>query len=197
LTKNINIQTEDSELIECFLNGDKSAFNLIVLKYQKKIYWVIRKMVLEHQEADDITQEVFIKLYTSIKDFRGESALFTYLYKMAINFSLNYLKKNKIKQSREKPLGDNEYEMADTNNTSSNFDNEKRSLLFAEAIKTLPDMQRLIFNMRFYDDLTYQEISKILNKSVGGLKANYFHAFKKISEFLKSKKKEGYIDYDG
>ena len=93
----LNIQSEDKEIIDSFLNGNINAFNIIVLKYQKRVYWTVRRMVVEHDDADDITQEVFIKLYNSLKDFRGESALFTYLYKMAINYSLNHIRKTRIK----------------------------------------------------------------------------------------------------
>jgi RNA polymerase sigma factor (sigma-70 family) len=191
----LNIQSEDKEIIDSFLDGNNSAFNIIVLKYQKRVYWTIRKMVVNHDDADDITQEVFIKLYSSLKDFRGESMLFTYLYKIAINYSLNHIKKNKNKMAREIPI-DNEF--TDKYSDKSESDNEmeisRKNKLIADAILVLPDQQRAVFNMRFYDDMTYEEIAAVLNKSVGGLKANYFHAFKKIQTFLKEKKLKGFID---
>lgn len=191
----LNIQSEDKEIIDSFLNGNKNAFNIIVLKYQKRVYWTVRRMVVEHDDADDITQEVFIKLYNSLKDFRGESALFTYLYKMAINYSLNHIKKNKNKMLRDIPI-DNEFtdKYSDNNVPDDNMESERKNKLISEAILILPEQQRAVFNMRFYDDMTYEEISSILNKSVGGLKANYFHAFKKIQTFLKDKKLKGFID---
>ncbi len=191
----INIQSEDKVIIDSFLDGNKSAFNIIVLKYQKRVYWTVRKMVVDHDDADDITQEVFLKLYKSLKDFRGESALFTYLYKMAINYSLNHIKKNKNKTIRETPI-DNEFTEKYSDNTESitNMESQNKAKLISEAILILPDQQRAVFNMRFYDNMTYEEISNILNKSVGGLKANYFHAFKKIQNFLKDKKLKGFID---
>ena len=191
----LNIQSEDKEIIDSFLNGNKNAFNIIVLKYQKRVYWTVRRMVVEHDDADDITQELFIKLYNSLKDFRGESALFTYLYKMAINYSLNHIKKNKNKMLRDIPIDDeftNKY--TDNNVPDDNLESERKNKLISEAILILPEQQRAVFNMRFYDDMTYEEISSILNKSVGGLKANYFHAFKKIQTFLKDKKLKGFID---
>jgi len=191
----LNLQSEDKQIIDSFLDGNKSAFNIIVLKYQKRVYWTIRRMVVDHDDADDITQEVFVKLYGSLKDFRGESALFTYLYKIAINYSLNHIKKNKNKMLRESPI-DNEFtdKYSDKDDAGEPMDSEGKNRLISEAILLLPDQQRAVFNMRFYDDMTYEEISSVLNKSVGGLKANYFHAFKKIQAFLKDKKLKGFID---
>lgn len=196
LDKNeLNIQSDDKLIIEEFLNGNSNAFNLIVLKYQKRIYWTVRRMVIDHDDSDDITQNVFIKLHSALKDFRGESALFTYLYKMAVNFSLNHIKKVKNKQMKETVItNDMINNISDYSNYSSGFDSDSRSRLIAEAVAILPDKQRAVFNMRFYDELSYEEISSVLDKSVGGLKANYFHAFKKIQSFLKDKKAKGEID---
>lgn len=191
----LNIQSEDKDIISSFLDGNNSAFNIIVLKYQKRVYWTIRRMIVDHDDADDITQEVFIKLHSSLKDFRGDSALFTYLYKISINYSLNHIKKNKNKMQREIPI-DNNF----TDKYSEKSDSDKgmeltgNIKLIADAILILPEQQRAVFNMRFYDDMTYEEIASVLNKSVGGLKANYFHAFKKIQTFLKEKKLKGFID---
>ena len=152
-------------------------------------------MVIDHDDADDITQNVFIKLHSALKDFRGESALFTYLYKMAINYSLNHLKKVQNKQMKETTINNEMINnIPDSDNSKSGLDSENNNRLIASAISVLPDQQRAVFNMRFYDELTYEEISKILNKSVGGLKANYFHAFKKIQSFLNNKKAKGEID---
>jgi RNA polymerase sigma-70 factor (ECF subfamily) len=191
----LNIQSEDKEIIDSFLIGNKNAFNIIVLKYQKRVYWTVRRMVVDHDDADDITQEVFVKLYSSLKDFRGESTLFTYLYKIAINYSLNHIKKNKNKMLRETPIDDDFTEKYSDNNTSdSSMESQSKNKIISEAILILPEQQRAVFNMRFYDDMTYEEISSVLNKSVGGLKANYFHAFKKIQTFLKDKKLKGFID---
>lgn len=191
----INIQSSDGDIIDSFLEGKESSFNIIVLKYQKRVYWTIRRMVLNHDDADDITQEVFIKLYSSLKDFRGESSLFTYLYKMAVNYSLNHIKKNKNRMLKESPI-DNDFsdKYSDESEQSNGTDSARNTKMIEEAIQILPDQQRAVFNMRFYDEMTYEEIAAILNKSVGGLKANYFHAFKKIQAFLKEKKNKGFID---
>lgn len=181
----LNINSTDNELIESFKCGDQNAFNMIVRRYQKKVYWIIRKMVLDHDDADDITQEVFLKLYRSLGDFRGESKFFTYLYKIAVNFSINHINKHKKINMRK-----SETDSVNVRSTDKAADEEmnskQRTQILEEAISSLPEQQRAVFNMRYYDNLTYEEISEILNKSVGGMKANYFHAIKKLEKFLKN-----------
>ena len=187
--KNLNIQSDDNEIIENFKNGNQNAYNLLVLKYQKKIYWLVRKMVLDHDDADDITQEVFIRLYKSIDKFRGESQFYTYIYKIAVNLSLNHLNKNKRNYSRNINIDSEAYKIKSNDKSfDEHFDDINRTKILEDAISTLPDQQRAVFNLRFYDNLSYNEIGKILNKSTGGMKANYFHAIKKIEVFLKKRK---------
>jgi len=196
LNQGINLQSSDSEIISDFLKGNSSSFNFIVLKYQKKVYWVVRRMVLDHDDADDITQEVFIKLYRTMSDFRGESSLFTYLYKIAVNYSLNHLKKNRNKFEKLKNIDEESYNIKDNSKGQDAIMADKeREKLLKDAMLALPDQQRAVFSLRFYDELSYEEISKILGKSVGGMKANYFHALKKIQTFLLEKKNKGEIDY--
>ncbi len=196
MNQGINLQSSDSEIISDFLKGNSSSFNFIVLKYQKKVYWVVRRMVLDHDDADDITQEVFIKLYRTMSDFRGESSLFTYLYKIAVNYSLNHLKKNRNKFEKLKNIDEESYNIKDNSKGQDAIMADKeREKLLKDAMLALPDQQRAVFSLRFYDELSYEEISKILGKSVGGMKANYFHALKKIQTFLLEKKNKGEIDY--
>ena len=184
----ININSEDSDIIESFNKGNNNAFNYLVLKYQKKIYWVIRKIVLDHDEADDITQEVFLKIYDSLKSFRGDSKFFTYIYKIAVNYSINYLNKNKRILRKKADYEIEAYKISSNDMKPDEIqDSVKKTKLLEQAILSLPPQQRAVFNMRFYDNLTYEEIGEILNKSIGGLKANYFHATKKIEECLKNK----------
>ena len=191
----ININSDDRDIIDSFINGNESAFNLLVLKYQKKIYWVIRKMVLEHDDADDIVQEVFIKLYKSLKDFRGESSFYTYIYKIAVNYSLNHIKKKKNVTSKVINIDDESFKLSsDEKLQDENYDAASRRIVLKEAIKSLPEQQRAVFSLRFYENLSYEEIAKILNKSVGGMKANYFHAVKKIEEIIKKKRTNGFIN---
>jgi RNA polymerase sigma factor (sigma-70 family) len=175
----------DAELIKAYKNGDVTGYNEIVLRYQQQVYWTIRKMVNSHDDADDLTQEVFIKVYTALKEFREESNLFTWLYRIATNFSINHIRKSKIRNTVSFEII-NEPESAERKSDETIDDNMNRRIL-TEAIETLPAQQRAVFNMRYYDELSYDDISKILNKSVGGVKANYFHAVKKLSDYFKTK----------
>ena len=190
---NLDINSTDDDLIESFIKGNQSAFNFIVRKYQKKVYWVVRKMVLDHDDADDLTQEVFLKLYRSIGDFRGECKFFTYVYKIAINYSLNHLVKNKKMYKRKSDLED-EFIMSTDKIADEELNSKEKTLLLEEAIRSLPEQQRAVFNLRYYENLTYDEIANIMNKSVGGMKANYFHAIKKLEKFLKSHKKYDLVE---
>jgi len=159
--KNLNIQSDDNEIIENFKNGNQNAYNLLVLKYQKKIYWLVRKMVLDHDDADDITQEVFIRLYKSIDKFRGESQFYTYIYKIAVNLSLNHLNKNKRNYSRNINIDSEAYKIKSNDKSfDEHFDDINRTKILEDAISTLPDQQRAVFNLRFYDNLSYNEIGK-------------------------------------
>ena len=180
---NIN---NDSELIRQFKNGDVKGYNEIVRKYQKQVYWVIRKMVIDHDEADDITQEVFIKVHTALLDFREESNLFTWLYRIATNYAINHIRKVKVRSTVSveavvEPI------ISTEKRSDELIDEQRRTKILEEAIELLPPQQRAVFNMRYYDELPYEEIANILGKSVGGIKANYFHAVKKIGECVKTK----------
>jgi RNA polymerase sigma factor (sigma-70 family) len=180
---NIN---NDAELIRQFKSGDVRGYNEIVRKYQKQVYWVIRKMVQDHDEADDITQEVFIKVHSALLEFREESNLFTWLYRIATNYSINHLKKVKTRNTVSVELVAEPIESGDKASDEQIDEYQRRKILEA-AIETLPAQQRAVFNLRYYDQLPYDEISQILGKSVGGIKANYFHAVKKIGECIKGK----------
>jgi len=175
----------DIELIKQFKNGDIRGYNEIVRKYQQQVYWVIRKIVQDHDETDDITQEVFIKIYSALKDFREESNLFTWLYRIATNFAINHVRKVKVKNTVSLDVV-SEVEYGEKR-ADEIIDDQRQRKILEEAIETLPPQQRAVFNMRYYDELPYEEISNILGKSVGGIKANYFHAVKKIGEYVKGK----------
>lgn len=183
---NIANKNNDPELIQRFKNGDITGFNEIVRKYQQQVYWVIRKMVQDHDEADDITQEVFIKVHSALKDFREESNLFTWLYRIATNYSINHLKKTKVRNTVSVELVAEPIESNDKG-ADEEIDEERKRQYLMEAIETLPAQQRAVFNMRYYDQLPYDEIAEILGKSTGGIKANYFHAVKKLGDYLKGK----------
>jgi len=185
----INIDSDDIEIIDSFKKGNEHAFNILVNKYQKKIYWIVRKMVLDHDDANDITQDIFIKIHSSLKDFRGDSKFFTYIYKISVNFCLNHISKKKRTSNREIDIEDDTLDIKSTDmGTDEHYDEKRKQKLLKEAIENLEGQQRAVFNMRFYDNLSYEEIAAMMNKSVGGMKANYFHAVKKIEAYIKSKK---------
>lgn len=178
-------KNSDTELIRQFKNGEINGYNEIVRKYQQQVYWIIRRIVQDHDETDDITQEVFIKVYSALRNFREESNLFTWLYRIATNFALNHVKKVKAKGTVSLELVTGQIESKDKQ-TDEILDEDRKRKILEAAIETLPPQQRAVFNMRYYDELPYDEISSILGKSVGGIKANYFHAVKKIGEYVKS-----------
>ena len=176
---------EDKELLEKFLNLDSRnyAYNLLVRKYQQKVYWHIRKMVIDHDDANDVTQEVFIKIWKSLENFRSDAQLFTWIYRIATNECLNYLAKKRRRYFL--PIGDVEGELASKLETSDMIGGDEIQLKLQQAILKLPEKQRLVFNMKYYDELTYEQMSAVLGTSVGALKASYHLATKKIEEFVK------------
>jgi RNA polymerase sigma factor (sigma-70 family) len=174
----------DSELLEQFRNENTRnyAFNLIVRKYQQKLYYHIRKIVIDHDDAHDVSQNTFIKAWKGLDNFREDSQLYTWLYRIATNESLSFLKQKKSKFLI--PLGDVEYELSNHLSSNSNFSGDKMMMKLQKAILTLPEKQRLVFNMKYFDNVKYEEMSKILDTSVGALKASFHHAVKKIEKYL-------------
>lgn len=179
----MNKQVEDQEILLKF-SVEKTrtlGFNLLLKKYQQKIYWHIRRLVIDHEDADDIAQETFIKIWKNLSSFRNDSQLYTWLYKIATNEAITFL--NKKKNKNNIPLEDVNYELSEKLTASNYFDGDKIQQKLQKAILTLPEKQRIIFNMKYFDDLKYEEISEILGTSVGALKASYHIAVKKI-EFI-------------
>jgi RNA polymerase sigma factor (sigma-70 family) len=176
---------EDKELLEKFQNEESRnyAFNLLIRKYQQRVYGHIRKMVIDHDDANDLTQDVFIKVWNNLLDFREHSQLFTWIYRIATNECLSFLKKKRRKFFL--PINDVEKELGDKLESSSYIEGDAIQLKLQKALLLLPEKQRLVFNMKYYDDMKYEEISEILGTSVGGLKASYHLAVKKIETFLK------------
>jgi RNA polymerase sigma factor (sigma-70 family) len=174
----------DLELVRLFQNGDESAFNQLVLRYQERIYWVARRFVSDHEAADDIAQDVFVKAYESLRSFRAESSLYTWLYRIAVNIALNALRRQKVKEFFRI---DELFEAEDTGTEAPDeaVEREEDRALIEQAIARLPNKQRSVFVLRFYEEMPYEEIAKILKTSVGGLKANYFHAVRKIQEYVR------------
>ncbi|MCS6794943.1 MAG: sigma-70 family RNA polymerase sigma factor [Raineya sp.] len=176
---------EDKELLEKFKKAESKnyAFNLIVRKYQQKIYWHIRKMVIDHDDADDLTQETFVKVWQNLADFQGNSQLYTWIYRIATNECLNFLRRKKRKFFL--PIADVSKELLRKLETDAYIEGDEIAIKLQKALLKLPEKQRLVFNMKYFDDLSYEEISEILGTSVGALKASYHHAVKKIEQEMK------------
>lgn len=177
---------EDTELLAKIRDPDSRnyGFNLLVRKYQEKVYWTVRKMVVDHEDANDITQEVFIKVWKNLNKFRADAQLFTWVYRIATNECLNFL--NKKKRRFFIPWRDVEGELSEMLDNSPFIEGDDIQKKLHKALLTLPDKQRLVFNMKYFDDMNYKQISDITQTSVGSLKASYHHAVKKIERFLNS-----------
>jgi RNA polymerase sigma factor (sigma-70 family) len=180
-------QVDDAEILRKFQDEKtrNEAFNLLLKKYQQKLYWHIRRMVIDHDDADDLIQDTFIKVWKNLPGFRNDAQLYTWMYRIATNECITFL--NKKKQKNNIPLDDVAYELADTLADSSYFNGDQAQLKLQQAILTLPEKQRLVFNMKYYDDMKYEEMSNVLGTSVGALKASFHLAVKKIESFLTSR----------
>ena len=179
------MQVEDSEILKKFAqeNTRDEAFRLLLTKYQQKVYWHIRRMVISHDDTDDLVQDVFLKVWKSLSNFRNDSQLYTWLYRIATNESITFLKRKKIRNSVSIDDDDGK-NMVKTLAESPYFDGDKAQMKLQKALLTLPEKQRLVFNMKYFDDLKYEDISEILGTSVGALKASFHIAVKKIEHIL-------------
>lgn len=160
------------------------AFEVLVNTYKERLYWHIRRIVLNHDDADDVLQDTFIKVYKNIEGFKGDSKLYSWMYRIATNESLTFLKQ----KSKKVEIGDHELKMAMVENLQSDvyFEGDEIQIKLQKALATLPEKQKLVFNMKYFEEMKYQEISEVLETSVGGLKASYHLAVKKIEAYLKS-----------
>ena len=174
---------ETSNLTQQLLNPStrRAAFSLLVGSYQRPVYSIVRKMVIIHDDADDIVQEVFVKVWKGLDKFKGESALFTWIYRIAVNESLQFLRR---KRTRRWFATDHSEELAERLVNDPFIDGDEIQIRLHKAVLKLPDKQRLVFNLKYFEDLSYEEIEKITETSVGSLKASYHHAVKKIEGFL-------------
>jgi len=177
---------DDFILIDEFIEGDAKAFGVLVERYKRKIYMTAYRILGNHEDADDITQEVILKMYSSLSTFRKESSIFTWLYKITTNLSLNELKRKKIKNFFSLDAVTDYFADEKTSSPESKLGEKELSSKIQDAINKLPEKQRVVFTLRFYEELPYEEISKIVGTSVGALKANYFHAFNKMVKELKN-----------
>ncbi|MDR0683185.1 MAG: RNA polymerase sigma factor [Dysgonamonadaceae bacterium] len=178
----------EKEILKNLRSGDASVqrkvFEQIVNYYSEKLYWYIRKMVLSHDDANDLLQNTFIKAWMSIDLFRGDAKLSTWLYKIAINESISFLSKQRAHNHISMDVKDVYW--AEKLETDAYFDGDVAELKLQKAILTLPDKQRAVFNLRYFDEMPYEEMAELTGTSVGALKASYHHATKKIEDFLNS-----------
>ena len=178
---------DDKELLILFRDPAKKerAYTAIIKKYQEKLYWHIRRLVVNHDDANDVLQNVFIKVWKGLENFREDSQLYTWLYRIATNESLTFLEHEK-KRSVVSLQDEMDGGLSNRVKADTNFDANKLGWRLQVAIQQLPEKQRVVFNLRYYDEMPYQEMSEILETSEGALKASYHHAVKKIEEFLKN-----------
>ncbi len=173
----------DREIIDLYKAGQQErAFREIVDSYSERLYWHVRRFLCSHEDTDDLLQDIFIKIWSALPSFRGDSQLYTWLYRIATNETLNFLNKQKVRSALQFESLSSKLEEKIDEDPWFNGDSMQRLLM--KAIQKLPEKQRLVFTMRWFDDLSYEDISEILNTSVGALKASYHFATEKIKSFF-------------
>jgi RNA polymerase sigma-70 factor (ECF subfamily) len=178
------VTIQDTELLMQFRNPEtrEKAFTAIIKKYQEKLYWHIRRMVVEHEDANDVLQNVFIRVWNGLENFREDSQLYTWLYRIATNECLSYL--DQMKKKSALSLDEMESGLSNKIIADKNFDANKLEWKLQLAIQQLPEKQRVVFTLRYYDEMPYEEMSRVLETSEGALKASYHHAVKKIEDYI-------------
>lgn len=175
---------DDKELVELLQNSHSIdvAFRTLMSAYKERLYWHIRKIVLNHDDADDVLQDTFIKVFKNIHNFKGESKLYSWLYRIATNESITFLNK----KAKEMKISIEELQQNALSNLESDiyFEGNEIQLKLQKAIAQLPQKQQLVFNMRYFDEIKYEDMANILESSVGALKASYHHATKKIEKYI-------------
>ena len=173
----------DKEIIDLYKEGQQErAFREIVDSYSERLYWHVRRFLCSHEDTDDLLQDIFIKIWSALPSFRGDSQLYTWLYRIATNETLNFLNKQKVRSALQFESLSSKLEEKIDEDPWFNGDSMQRLLM--KAIQKLPEKQRLVFAMRWFEDLSYEDISEILGTSVGALKASYHFATEKIKTFL-------------
>lgn len=173
----------DRELVEMLREPRtrREGFAVLVKQYSEKLYWKVRRIVLSHEDANDVLQNVFIKVWSNLQNFQGKSSLSTWLYRIAINESLDFLRKQK---QADKVSADEDVSVASRLMSDEYFDGDEVQARLQEAVARLPEVQRMVFNLKYFEEMKYSEMSQILNTSEGALKASYHLAVKKITEYL-------------
>lgn len=174
----------DSEILELIKNSKKpeEGFRILVEKYRERTYWLIRRLLIDHDDTDDVLQEVFIKIWKNIGNFKGKSQLFTWIYRIATNEALSFMNE-KCRRLRAFS-GDKNHFPHHTAENEAFFNGDRNAIRFREALLTLPDRQRLVFNLKYFEEMKYEEIAEITGVTVGALKASYHHAVQKIKKEL-------------
>lgn len=182
----MSIQQDDKALLAIYRDPAtrEKGFTYIIQKYQERLYWHVRRLVLDHDDANDVLQNVFVKVWKNLEGFREDAQLYTWLYKIATNECLTFLEKQKKNNSVS--LSDVETGLSNTLKADGQFDPNKLEWKLQRAILALPEKQRIVFNLRYYDEMPYEEMSRVLDTSEGALKASYHHAVKKIEEFIRN-----------
>lgn len=179
-----NSQSDDIILLQEFRKPatKEKAFTAIIKKYQEKLYWHIRRMVVQHEDANDVLQNVFIKVWNGLENFREDSQLYTWLYRIATNESLTFIEQQKRKSALS--IDNDENPVALKLRAEKDFDPAKAEWKLQMAMQELPEKQRIVFNLRYFDEMPYEEMSRVLDTSEGALKASYHHAVKKIEDYI-------------
>ncbi len=178
------MQVSDEEILKEFKDPatKEKAFNKLVNAYQERLYWHIRRIVLVHADADDVLQNVFVKIWKNLAKFQQNSKLYTWLYRIATNESLTFI--NSRKRKKTTPLETDDYDLKSMLSSDPFFDGDDLQIRLEEAIETLPDKQKIVFKLRYYEEMKYDEMSEVTGTSVGALKASYHHAVKKIEKYF-------------
>ncbi|HRP30606.1 MAG TPA: sigma-70 family RNA polymerase sigma factor [Agriterribacter sp.] len=178
-----NHYADDIVLLQEFRNPvtKEKAFTSLIKKYQEKLYWHVRRLVLQHEDANDVLQNVFVKVWKGLENFREDSQLYTWLYRIATNESLTFLEQQKRKSVSSIDQDDG---MVNRLQADRHFDANKLEWKLQLAVQQLPEKQRIVFNLRYYDEMPYEQMSRVLDTSEGALKASYHHAVKKIEDFI-------------
>jgi RNA polymerase sigma factor (sigma-70 family) len=178
------VTIHDSELLVQFRNPNtrEKAYTAIIKKYQEKLYWHIRRMLVDHDDTNDVLQNVFIRVWNGLDNFREDAQLYTWLYRIATNESLTFIEQQKKRASVS--LDDVEGSLSNKIKADKHFDPNRLEWKLQVAIQQLPEKQRVVFNLRYYDEMPYEEMSKVLETSEGALKASYHHAVKKIEDYI-------------
>lgn len=178
------MEINDKEILTLFKSGQENlAFSKLMQKYQERVYWHIRRMVLRHEDADDVIQNTFVKAWKGLSNFREDANLYTWLYRIATNETITFINKNKKRMASSI---DEVSHILKAQKDDNYFSGDEIETKLHQALSTLPEKQKLVFNMKYFDDMKYDEIAKVLGGSVGSLKASYFHAVKKIEAFIKN-----------